>query len=193
MGAATAGVDFMDNSSCAPGSGCGFAVGRVSPILRQQISYLFADGGADYEGIFMHLLSYAWLDQPGETATIIIPNQLHFRKQDANCPCCYATLNTFIRLLRALGILYKRPRRKDLPAAYSLSLSEYDVPPGAFCALNDLVDPVHTKNKRVRSLAKHVQSRLSQLRVDQQESTARYSQGDLDLAATLDAVQGLIS
>ena len=40
-------------------------------------------------------------------------------------------------------------------------------------ALDNLIDPAYTKNKRVRNLAKHVKSRLNQLRKDQQESTDR--------------------
>ena len=141
---------------------------RVPPILRRQVSLLFADGGADYVGIFMYLLRYARLDQSGKMATIIIPNQLHFQLRDSTCPCCYATLNTFIRLLCALGILRKEPLRKNHPTAYHLSLSEYEIPPGSFTALGDLVDPARTKNKKVRSLAKHVRSRLELLRKDRQ-------------------------
>jgi hypothetical protein len=193
MGAATADVDFAGNRSCVPGSSCELAVEHVSPILRQWLSLLFADGDAHYEGIFVHLLRYAQLDQSGKMATIIIPNQLHFQQQDTTCPCCYATLNTFIRLLCALGILHKIPRRKDRPTAYNLSLSEFTIPPDAFKALDNLIDPVQTKNKKVRNLAKHVKSRLNQLRVDQQESKMHCDQVNSDLRATLDTVQTLIS
>lgn len=190
---AIANITFADNISGDLCSECESPVVCVSPILRQQISLLFVDGDADYEGIFMHLLRYAQLDQSGKMATIIIPNQLHFQLRDTTCPCCYATLNTFIRLLGALGILRKQPQRRDHPTAYSLSLSEYEIPPNAFEELDYLVDPVHTKNKKVRNLAKHVKSRLEQLRKNQQESTIHCDRVDSELRATLDTVQELIS
>ncbi len=75
---------------------------------------------------------------------------------------------------------------------YHLPLADYEIPPDALAALDDLIDPAYTKNKRIRNLAKHVKSRLNQLRKDQQESTMHCNQIDSDLSATLDTVQELI-
>jgi hypothetical protein len=189
---AIADLDFTGNISGELYSDCESPVECVPPILRQQISFLFTDSDADYERIFLHLLRYAQVDQAEKMATIIIPNQWKLHQQDSAWPCCYSTLNTFIRLLCALGILCKVPRRKNCAAMYHLPLVDYEVPHEAIAALDNLIDPEQTKNKRVRNLANHIKSRLNQLRVDQQESTMHCNQVDSDLTATLDTMQELI-
>lgn len=192
MVVATANVAFEDNASSDIYSSYELSVEHVSLAIRQQVSTLFADGDADYSRIFTHLLRYAQVEQSGKIATIIIPNQWKLHQQDTTWPCCYATLNTFVRLLCALGILRKIPRRKHRATAYHLPLMEYVVPPDAFIALEVLIDPARTKNKKVRGLAKKVKSRLVLLCRGQQESTSLGNQVDVDVCATLDTLQELI-
>ena len=193
MGVATANRAFEGNTAVNLYSDCELSVECVPLIIRQMVSTLFTDGHADYKRIFIHLLRYAQVDLSGRVTTIVIPNQWKLHQQDSSWPCCYATLNTFIRLLCALGILCKVPRRKNCAAMYHLPLADYEIPPDALVALDNLIDPASTKNKRVRNLAKHVKSRLNLLRKDQQESTMHCNQVDLDVSTTLDTVQELIS
>jgi hypothetical protein len=192
VGVATANRAFVGNTGVNLYSDCELSVECVPLIIRQMVSTLFTDGHADYGRIFIHLLRYAQVDLSGRVATIVISNQWKLHQQDSSWPCCYATLNTFIRLLCALGIVCKVPRRKNCAATYHLPLADYEIPPDALGALDDLIDPAYTKNKRVRNLAKHVKSRLNQLRKDQQESTMHGNQVNSDLSATLDTVQELI-
>jgi len=193
VGVATANNAFAGKTAGNLYSDCELSIECVPLIIRQMVSTLFIDARTNYERIFIHLLRYAQVDQSGRVATIVISNQWKLHYQDSSWPCCYATLNTYIRLLCALGILCKVPRRKNSAARYHLPLADYRIPPDALAALDDLIDPVQTKNKRVRTLAKHVKSRLSQLRMVQQESTMQCVQVDLDLRATLDTVRELIS
>ena len=193
MAVATTSRAFIADTAVNPRPGCALPVERVPVIIRRIVSTLFAGGHADYERIFSHLLRYARADPAGRVATLVIPNQRKLHQQDSAWPCCYATLNTFIRLLCALGIVCKASRKKNCAAVYHLPLVDYMVPPDALAALDNLVDPAYTKNARVRNLANLVKSRLNLLRVDQQESTIHRNQVDLDVGATLDTVQELIS
>jgi hypothetical protein len=193
VGVATANRALVGDTAVDHPSDCALRVECLPLIMRRMVSTLFTDGHADYERIFLHLLRYAQADSTGRMATLTIPNQWKLHQQDSAWPCCYATLNTFIRLLCALGILCKVPRRKNCVATYHLPLVDYKLPPDALVALDNLIDPAYTKNKRVRNLAKHVKSRLNQLSVDQQESTVDHNQGNLDVSTTLDAMQQLIS
>src|SRR5215468_9668308 len=86
---------------------CALSIERLPLTMRQIVSALFGHLGADYEGTFAHLLRYAQVERSGNVAVINIPNQWIAHQRDDAWPCCYATLNTFIRLLRALGILRK--------------------------------------------------------------------------------------
>ena len=86
---------------------CELSVERVPLTIRQQVSTLFGQLRVDYEGIFVHLLRYAHVQD--DSAIIRIPNQWKLHQQDGTWPCCYATLNTFVRLLCAVGILSDNP------------------------------------------------------------------------------------
>jgi len=85
----------------------------------------------DRDGVAILLTSLLWhlprlqVDLSGRVATIVISNQWKLHQQDSSWPCCYATLNTFIRLLCALGIVCKVPRRKNCAATYHLPLADY--------------------------------------------------------------------
>src|SRR2546429_7574779 len=139
---------------------CELSIERVPLAIRQQVSTLFGQLRADYEGIFVHLLRYAHVQD--DTAIIRIPNQWKLHQQDGTWPCCYATLNTFVRLLCATGILQQQPDGKHRPTQYLLSLTDDDTtPPGAIAALDNLIDPACTKNRRVQRLAEKVKSRMN--------------------------------
>jgi hypothetical protein len=137
------------------------SVERVPLTIRQQVSMLFGQLRADYEGIFVHLLRYAHVR--GDTAIIRIPNQWKLHQLDGTWPCCYATLNTFVRLLCAIGILQRQPDGKHRPTQYLLPLTDYTPSPGAIAALDSLIDPACTKNRKVRHLAEKVKSRMTLL------------------------------
>lgn len=148
------------------------SVERVPLTIRQQVSTLFGQLRADYEGIFVHLLRYAHVQD--DTAIISISNQWELHQQDGTWPCCYATLNTFVRLLCAVGILQRQPGGKHRPTQYHLSLTDYVIPPDTIAALDSLIDPACTKNYRVRQLAAKVKSRMTFLCGDQQKGAVGF-------------------
>ncbi len=189
MVAATIDTPVIDTMPEVPLSGCKLSVEQVPLAIRQLVSILFDHLDADYEGIFVHLLRYARVQQPDDMAIISIPNQWQLHQQDRDWPCCYATLNTCIRLLCALGILHKEPRRKYREAEYHLPLTDYTIPLDAFSALDNLIDPEHTRNQKVRGLAEEVKGRLILLYIRQEESTVRFEQVDPVLRAALDNAQ----
>ncbi|GAC1347746.1 MAG: hypothetical protein NVSMB27_13850 [Ktedonobacteraceae bacterium] len=139
---------------------------QVPSVIRQAISHLFACSGTDYSRIFEHLLRYATITQQlqgeqGKVAVIHISNQWQLYKSDAGWPCCYATLNTFMRILCALGILRKLPGRKEQASQYLLPLTNFVFHADAYIALERLIDPLQTKNPKVRRLAEKVRCRFT--------------------------------
>src|SRR5438067_1575261 len=118
----TATIDkaLIDTMPEGPLSGCKLSVEQVPLAIRQLVSILFDQLDADYKGTFIHLLRYAQVQPPGDVAIISIPNQWQLHQQDRDWPCCYATLNNCIRLLCALSILHKAPRRKRRATEYHL-------------------------------------------------------------------------
>lgn len=190
MRAATREKPFADTSPQDLFPICELSVERVPLTIRQQVSTLFGQLRADYEGIFVHLLRYARVQ--GNTAVIRIPNQWKLHQQDGAWPCCYATLNTFVRLLCAVGILQRQPGVKQLPTQYHLSLTDYMIPPGTIAALDSLIDPACTKNRRVRRLAEKVKSRMTLLSGDQQEGVVGCEPADLSSHRALHQVQQLL-
>jgi hypothetical protein len=169
---------------------CELSVERVPLTIRQQVSTLFGQLRADYEGIFVHLLRYAHVQD--DTAIIRIPNQWKLHQQDGTWPCCYATLNTFVRLLCAVGILQRQPGGKHRPTQYHLSLSDHVIPPGTIAALDSLIDPACTKNCRVRRLAEKVKSRMTFLDGDQQKGAVGFEPVDPGFHTALHHVQQLL-
>ena len=171
---------------------------QVPTIVHQAISRLFSTSGTDYLRIFEHLLRYAVvrqqsLEEGGDVAVISIPSQWKLYKSDTTWPCCYATLNTFIRLLCALGIFYKHCYQKGQGAEYHLPLNLVSLRPDAFTALDRLIDPSQTKNPKVRRLAASVKVRLT-LFSGVQSQTAAFLPTPVDsaLQTALDAVKGLV-
>ena len=189
MVAATIEKPVIDMMPEVPLSGCKLSVEQVPLAIRQLVSILFDHLDANYQGIFVHLLRYARVQQPDDVAIINIPNQWQLHQQDRDWPCCYATLNTCIRLLCALGILHKGPRRKHRAAEYHLPLTDYAIPLDALSALDNLIDPEHTRNQKVRGLAEEVKGRLLLLYLRQEESTVRFEQVDPVLQAALARAQ----
>ncbi len=169
---------------------CELTVERVPLTIRRQVSTLFGQLRADYEGIFVHLLRYAHVQD--DTAIISIPNQWKLHQQDGTWPCCYATLNTFVRLLCAVGILQRQSGGKHRPTQYHLSLTDYVIPPGTSAALDSLIDPACTKNCRVRRLAEKVKSRMTFLCGDQQKGGDGFEPVDPGFHTALHHVQQLL-
>ncbi len=190
MVTATIDKPIIDNKPQVPPPSFALTVERLPLTMRQIVSTVFGHLNADYEGIFAHLLHYAQVERSGNMAVINIPNQWRVHQQDSAWPCCYATLNTFIRLLRALGILQKVPQRIHRAAKYYLPLTDYMIPLDAFADLDRLMDPTYTKNCKVRGLAEEVKKRLH-LYISQKESTIRFEPVDSALQTALSATQQL--
>ena len=169
---------------------CELSVERVPLSIRQQVSTLFGQFRVDYGRIFAHLLRYA--HEQDDSAIIRIPNQWKLHQQDGTWPCCYATLNTFVRLLCAVGILQRQSGGKHRPTQYLLSLTDYAIPPGASAALDSLTDPACTKNRRVRRLAEKVKSRMTLLSGDQQKCAVGPEPADTGSHTVLHHVQQLL-
>lgn len=169
---------------------CELSVERIPLTIRQQISTLFGQLRSDYEGIFIHLLRYAHVQN--DTAIIRIPNQWKLHQQDETWTCCYATLNTFVRLLCAVGILQRQPGGKHRPTEYHLPLTDSVIPPGIMAALDSLIDPAHTKNCKVRRLAEKVKSRMPLLSGNQHKCVSGCEPVDSGSYTAQHHVQGLL-
>ncbi len=193
---------------------------QVPPVIMDAISFLFSTSPTTsttctkYNHIFEHLLKYATVEvhanqgsqgsqgsqgnQQGSRALLCIPNQLKLSKSDPQLPCCYATLNTFIRLLCALGILRKQTAGQEgRVVQYELPLNnDFTFQDDALLALDHLMNPQQTKNYKVRRLAEQVKNRFPLLYVSRSAMLATPSgvkeQKDAALVTALDEMHHLI-